>query len=302
MTSTADPQWIIQRWMRRATYASVTVSILLIALKAYAYLVSDSLAMLASLLDSSLDSLSSILNLLAIRHATTPPDSDHRYGHEKAEPLAGLAQAAFILGSSGFLVIEAVQHLITPAPLSDDLTGVWVSLLAIILTAGLLAFQAFVIRISGSMVVTADALHYRADLLTNFAVLISVLATAHLKLPALDAAVGMGIAFVIAHSAIQLFRQAYDQLMDREVPGEIAADVEKIAREHENVRDVHDIRTRMAGSRLFIQMHLELDPEITLMRAHIISDNVESRIRLAFPGCDILIHQDPAGYEMPATA
>ena len=79
------------------------------------------------------------------------------------------------------------------------------------------------------MVVTADALHYRADLLTNFAVLISVLATAHLKLPVLDAAVGMGIAFVIAHSAIQLFRQAYDQLMDREVPGEIAADVEKIA-------------------------------------------------------------------------
>ena len=287
------------RLMRRAAQASVSVALCLIALKLYAYVASDSLAMLGSLLDSSLDALASIVNLFALRHATTPPDSDHRFGHEKAEPLAGLAQAAFILGSSAFLAIEAVQHLIHPQALSEGMIGVWVSAGAIVMTVALLMFQRRVVRITGSMLVTADALHYKADLLTNIAVILSILGTARFNLPAIDAAVGLAIAFLIAQSAVGLGRQAYDQLMDREVSSDLLARIGAIVRAHESVRNVHDIRTRSAGTRIFVQMHLELDPNMTLLRAHEISDAVEADIRAALPNADIMIHQDPAGYEAP---
>lgn len=283
--------------MRRATQASVTVAILLILAKGYAYVVSDSLAMLGSLLDSTLDAVASLVNLFAVRHATTPPDADHRFGHEKAEPLAGLGQAAFILGSAVFLAFEAVQHLIRPAPIGEGAVGVVVSVASILAIFGLLAYQRHVIRKTGSMLVAADALHYKSDLLTNIAVILSLVGTSRLNLPVIDAAVGLAIALVIGHSAVGLFRQAYDQLMDREVSAETLARIRAIVDAQREVRDVHDLRTRMAGSRLFIQLHLELDPEITLLRAHRISDAVEAAILAAFPAADVLIHQDPLGYE-----
>lgn len=285
------------RLMRRATQASVTVAILLILAKGYAYVVSDSLAMLGSLLDSTLDAVASLVNLFAVRHATTPPDADHRFGHEKAEPLAGLGQAAFILGSAVFLAFEAVQHLIRPAPIGEGAVGVVVSVASILAIFGLLAYQRHVIRKTGSMLVAADALHYKSDLLTNIAVILSLVGTSRLNLPVIDAAVGLAIALVIGHSAVGLFRQAYDQLMDREVSAETLARIRAIVDAQPEVRDVHDLRTRMAGSRLFIQLHLELDPEITLLRAHRISDAVEAAILAAFPAADVLIHQDPLGYE-----
>jgi ferrous-iron efflux pump FieF len=298
MISPADRD-MNNRLMRRATQASVMVAVTLMLLKAYAYLISDSLAMLASLLDSGLDFLASAVNLLAVRHATTPPDEDHRFGHEKAEPLASLAQAAFIMGSAGFLGVEAVQHLIRPQALSDGQIGIWVSGVAIVMTIGLLAYQRYVVQKTGSMLVSADALHYKSDLLTNLAVMASLIGTDQFNLPSIDAAAGMAIALVIAHSALAVFRQAYDQLMDREAPDDMARQIDQLARANPHVSDVHDIRTRRAGSRIFVQMHLELDPTITLLRAHEISDAVEISIRQAYPQADIMIHQDPAGYEMP---
>ncbi len=203
------------------------------------------------------------------------------------------------MGSAGFLAVEAVQHLVHPQNLSDGEIGIWVSGGAIILTIFLLIFQRHVIRKTGSMLVSADSLHYKSDLLTNIAVMASLIGTNQLNLPSIDAAAGMAIALVIAHSAVGVFRQAYDQLMDREAPDGLAEQVDRLAREHKDVRDVHDIRTRRAGSRVFVQMHLELDPDISLLRAHEISDLVELTIRQAIPDADVMIHQDPAGYEMP---
>jgi ferrous-iron efflux pump FieF len=288
--------------MRRASQASVSVALLLILLKGYTYLISDSLAMLGSLLDSALDGLASMVNLLAIRQATTPPDSDHRFGHEKAEPLAGLGQAAFILGSAVFLTIEAVQHLLHASPLQNEEIGILVSLVSILLILALLLFQRSVIRRTGSLLVGADALHYKSDLLTNIAVIFSLAGAARWNLPAIDAAMGLAIAFVIGHSAVALFRQAYDQLMDREAPASTRAEIKTLALRHGDVRAVHDIRTRMAGTRMFVQLHLELDPMIPLLRAHKISDEVEAAIINAFPGAEVIIHEDPAGHEMEPEA
>ncbi len=157
------------RLMRRASQASVLVALVLIAAKAYAYATGSSVAMLGSLLDSGLDGLASALNLLAIRQATVPPDSDHRFGHEKAEPLAGLGQAVFILGSAVFLCVEAVEHLIHPVPIENEGIGIAVSLFAIVFIVALLLFQRHVVRRTGSLLVGADALHYKSDLLTNIA-------------------------------------------------------------------------------------------------------------------------------------
>jgi ferrous-iron efflux pump FieF len=162
-----------------------------------------------------------------------------------------------------------------------------------------LAYQRYVVQKTGSMLVSADALHYKSDLLTNLAVMASLIGTDQFNLPSIDAAAGMAIALVIAHSALAVFRQAYDQLMDREAPDDMARQIDLLARANPDVSDVHDIRTRRAGSRIFVQMHLELDPTITLLRAHEISDAVEISIRQAYPQADIMIHQDPAGYEMP---
>jgi ferrous-iron efflux pump FieF len=286
------------RLMQRATKASVAVATLLIVAKAYAYFVSDSLAMLASLLDSSLDFLASAVNLLAVRHATTPPDEDHRFGHEKAEPLASLAQAAFIMGSAGFLAVEAVQHLISPPRIDAADIGIYVSGFAVVITMMLLLFQRHVVKTTGSMLVSADALHYKSDLLTNLAVMASLIGTSRFNLPSIDAAAGLAIALLIANSSVGVFRQAYDQLMDREAPDDLANQIDAIARANPDVLDVHDVRTRRAGSRVFVQMHLELDPGITLLRAHEISDAVEHAVKGHIPEADIMIHQDPAGVEM----
>jgi len=168
---------------------------------------------------------------------------------------------------------------------------------AILLIVGLLSFQRSVIRRTGSLLIRADALHYKSDLLTNVAVILSLAGTARWNLPVIDAAVGFGIAFVIGHSAIALFRQAYDQLMDREVPDRTRNEIKALALRNNDVRAVHDVRTRMAGTRIFVQLHLELDPTISLLRAHHISDDVEAAIIKAFPGAEVMIHQDPAGYE-----
>lgn len=300
-TASADLA-LAHRMMRWATYASVAVATALIAAKAVAWIWTGSVAMLSSLVDSGLDVLASMLNMLAVRHALTPADREHRFGHGKAEALAGLGQSAFILASAGFVLYEAVRRFRDPRPVEQGAFGIGVMLLSIALTLALLFYQRRVVRRTGSLAIGADSLHYQTDLMTNGAVLVGLVLATQFGLRLADPAIAACIAVYIGFSAWIILRGSFDQLMDRELPDEDRARIRAVALGHPEIHNVHEIRTRSSGLQRFIQLHLEMDPALSLVRAHEIADEVEEELKQAFPNAEIFIHQDPAEEIRPANA
>lgn len=289
------------RLMRWATYASVAVAVTLIGAKAVVLAYTGSVALLSSLVDSTLDGVASIVNLVAVGHALTPADREHRFGHGKAESLAALGQAALVAGSAVFLIWAAGSRLIQPAAVSEGAAGIAVMVASMALTGALVAFQHYVVRRTGSLAIAADQLHYKSDFLMN-AVVIAALALAFYGGWILaDPLFAIAIALYILYNAWVIFRGALDQLMDRELPEAQRRQIREIVLGHPDVRQVHDLRTRTSGTRSFIQLHLELDGAMTLYRAHVIADTVEAEIELVFPGAEVIIHQDPAGVEEDLT-
>ncbi len=283
------------RLMRRATYASVAAASALIVVKTVVWLMTGSVSVLSSLLDSLLDAAASIVNLLAVRQALTPADREHRFGHGKAEPLAGLAQSAFIAGSALLLMIEALKRLIHPQPVEHTQLGVAVMAVSIAVTLALVAYQRHVIRRTNSTAIRADQLHYSSDVLVNGGVIVALLAAQWLDAPVLDPVFGAAVGIYIVYGAWRIARLSLDMLMDRELPDEDRRRIRDICLKHPQVRKVHDLRTRVSGPSTFIQMHIELDGGMSLINAHAVSDAVEDKIRAAFPGAEVIIHQDPAG-------
>jgi ferrous-iron efflux pump FieF len=285
--------------MMRVAIAAVGVAALLVAMKTVAYIVTDSIAMMASLADSALDVFASSVNLVAIRHALTPADREHRFGHGKAEPLAGLGQGAFIAGSAAFLVIESVSRFVAPHPIEYPLVGLSVMGVSIATTVILVIAQRIVVDRTGSLAVGADRMHYLGDIVTNAGVVVGIVLSAQFHILIADPLIGLAVAAILAWSALHVFRQSYDQLMDRELPDADRDRIKAIVRAHPDVKSLHDLRTRAAGVRQFIQFHIELEPAMPLVRAHEISDAVEADVLAAFPHADVIIHQDPAGLEQP---
>jgi ferrous-iron efflux pump FieF len=286
-----------ERLKRWATSAAVAVATALIAIKLWAWIATNSVAMLATLVDSALDLVASTLNLLAVRHALTPADREHRFGHGKAEALAGLGQAAFIAGSASFLLFEAMGGIIRPKPVEQSTAGLVVIAASLALTGALVAYQQYVIRRTRSLAIDADRLHYATDIATNLGVVVALVAAGMWGWTIVDPLIGLAIGVVIAYGALKILRGAYDELMDREFDDADRQRIKDIVNRHREVVSLHDLRTRRAGHRSFIQLHLELPPGMTLAEAHRISDEVEDAIRAVFPDAEVLTHQDPAGFE-----
>ena len=285
--------------MRSAAIASLAVSIFLVAIKALAYFGSHSVAVLAALTDSALDLFTSTLNVIAIRSALTPADAEHRFGHGKAEPLAGLAQGAFIAGSASFLIVQAIGRIISPEPVEQGSVALIVMLVSVGAATGLALYQRHVVKVTGSLAISADNMHYWGDVATNAGVILALVLAAGFKMEVADPVIALIVAGVLVWSAWGVFRQSYDQLMDRELPDPERDNIRAVVMRHPEVRNLHDLRTRAAGLHTFIQFHIELDPAISLMRAHEVSDEVEAEICAAFPRAEVIIHQDPAGVETP---
>jgi ferrous-iron efflux pump FieF len=283
--------------MRAAGRASVGVAAILIAIKLFAALETHSVSMLSTLLDSLLDLVASLVNLYAISHAVTPPDAEHRFGHGKAEPLAGMVQVAFILGSSILLLVEVGSHFMHPAPVENALTGIAVMVVSVAITGALILFQRRVMRETGSLAVRADASHYASDFLVNISVIAALILTSTLGWWWIDPLFGLLVALYIAWTAISIGRAALDMLMDREMDDADRTRIKEIVRAHAEVLNMHDLKTRIAGQSRFIQFHVELAPDILLKAAHRISDDVEASLQKAFPGAEIMIHQDPYGVD-----
>ena len=280
------------RLLRLATRASVAVASILILAKAGAWWLSGSVSMLAGLTDSLLDGVTSFLNLLAVHYALRPADSDHRYGHGKAESLSGMAQALFIAVSAVLIAIQAFERLKNPEPIGAPWIGIGVIVLSLILTAGLLLLQHKVIRATGSTAVRADSLHYRSDLLLNGSILLA-LVLASFGWPQVDAWFGLGISVYILWSAIQIGRESFAVLMDEELSPDISQHMLELACGVPGVLGAHDLRTRISGNRWFVQLHLELPGELTLSVAHDLSDQAADAIHAAYPRAEVLVHADP---------
>lgn len=278
---------------QRATYASVTVAVILIIVKVGAWAETGSVAILSSLVDSLLDAFASIVTLFAVRHSLVPADEEHRFGHGAAEPLAALAQSAFIAGSSVLLLVQAGERLLHPKPLEATEIGVSVMVFSIVATLLLVSFQTYVIRKSESLAIKADSIHYKGDLFANVGVIGAILLTDMLGWIYADALFGLGIAIFLIWSAKSVAMEAYDMLMDRELPDEERDRIKEIALFHSDVLSIHDLRTRRSGPYRFVQMHLEFNGQLTLNRTHAVADAVEQQIMAEFPGAQVIVHQDP---------
>jgi ferrous-iron efflux pump FieF len=278
--------------LRFATGASVTVAGVLIVGKLGAWLATGSVTVLASLVDSLMDALASVINLMAVRYSLQPADDEHRFGHGKAEALAGLGQATFIAGSALFLLLEAINRLLHPEPLEAVAVGIGVMAFAIVATLVLLGIQRHVIRLTGSTAIRADSLHYATDLITN----LSTIAALFLALAGwhgADPLFALALAGYILYSAFGIGREAIELLMDRELPDETRDRIRELAYARPEVLGVHDLRTRQAGHQYFVQLHIELHDDLPLREAHAAADAVEDAIRAAFPGAEVIVHQDP---------
>jgi ferrous-iron efflux pump FieF len=290
--TTQDESGKLMRW---ATYASVAVAFILIIIKMMAYVFTGSVAILSSLIDSFLDLIASAINLFAVKHALVPADDDHRYGHGKAEAIAGLAQAAFITGSSVFLIFEAINRFYHQQPVENGMVGIGVMLVTITLTAVLVKFQRYVVKESGSIAITADSLHYVGDLLLNSSVIVALILSIYFDWPIADPIFALLIAAFILNSAWQIGKQSLAQLMDQELPDDVREQIKAIALQHSEVLNLHELRTRSSGRQYFIQLHLEMDGELKLKEVHKIAHQVEIEICKEFPNAEVIIHQDMEG-------
>ncbi len=283
--------------MRWATYASVSVAAVLIVTKVVAWVLTDSVSLLSTLIDSLLDAAASVINLVAVRHALQPADDEHRFGHGKAEPLAGLAQSAFIVGSALFLIFESIERIAHPTMIVNPEIGYSVMVFSIVVTVGLVMFQRYVVRKSGSLAISADSLHYQTDVMINGSVFLSIFLASELGMTLADPIFAIGIALFISYTAWKIGMEALNILMDHELPYDDRRKIIEIACAQDGVEGVHDLRTRFSGTQVFIQMHVEMDGDMPLRRAHEIADVVELEVGAAFPNSEVIVHQDPEGIE-----
>lgn len=283
---------IYDRLVKRSTTFSICFALLLIAIKFVSWWITDSYSLLVSLFDSSMDFLASGLNFILIRYALKPPDDDHLFGHGKAESLAALAQSAFIIGSVIFLLFNSIKLVIHPTPVNYPIVGIIISSVSTVLTFALVSYQRHVIKLTGSNAIEADMLHYSADLLMNIAVIIA-LSLSWIGIVYADGVLALLIGGYIFFHAIKIMFVALQDLLDKALPESDNQKIYELAMSFSDIHGVHDIKTRRSGPITFVQLHIELDDNMPLVKAHAIADKLEKMVANQFSPAEVIVHQDP---------
>lgn len=284
------------RLLKQATYASVATASVLILAKLIVWFMTGSMSLLATLLDSTMDVLASLITLFAVRIAITPADDDHHFGHGKAEQLAVLAQSAFIGGSAVVLLLNTLDRITGDELIvENESAGIAVMIFSLVATMALLAFQRHVIKKTDSPAIKSDSLHYQVDLLTNIAVLLA-LAGSGLGYPQMDNILALLIGAYMLFSVRSLAWEAIQQLMDQALPEEDLREIERRALSIDGVLGIHNVRTRVSGTTPFIEMHLDLLADITLDDAHEIGARAKRAVLEYLPDADVMFHLDPVGH------
>ncbi|MCP4789361.1 MAG: cation diffusion facilitator family transporter [Gammaproteobacteria bacterium] len=281
-----------QQLVKLATWASILTAIFLIILKTWAWQTTASVSLLASLLDSLMDAAASIINFFAVRYAMIPADEDHRFGHGKAEALAGLAQAGLIGLSVIWLFVQSIDRILNPQAIVHTDIGIAIMLVSIVATAALVLGQRYVVERTQSNAVAADSLHYLSDLLMNASVIVALLLSVW-GWQGADAWLAIVIGFYVLHSAWEIGIQSMHLLLDRELEEADRTLISNSVLQHEGVLGMHDLRTRQSGYTKFAQLHLELPDSMPLIEAHAIADAVEASIMNAIPNAEVIVHLDP---------
>lgn len=284
-------------WRKKGAIASVSVASFLVVAKIIAYLNTGSIALMTSLVDSAIDLIASSITLFSVIRAALPPNKKHRYGFDKIESLAAMAQAIFIFSSAGYILYQSVERLVTPQEIFKLDVALWVMVLSIFMTMALIKFQNYVIVKTRSVAIKADSLHYKGDLLMNTAVIISLVITQYTGLVKVDAIFGVLVAVILLKSSYDIFKEALGVLIDRELSEEERQTIISLVKEHHEVTDVHDLRTRHSGYRTFIEFHMEVYGGMDLFKVHDITEEIEREIYDKFPDADILIHPEPHGID-----
>ncbi|MDO7629869.1 MAG: cation diffusion facilitator family transporter, partial [Loktanella sp.] len=251
---------------------SVTVALVLVIAKLWAFGETGSLSIAATLADSAMDLMMSLGGLVAIIYAAKPADDDHNFGHTSAEDLAALGQSIFILISATVIAVAAILRLLdrnVSLP-EREASGMVVIVFSIVITIALVLWQRRVAKQTGNRVVAADSLHYLGDLIPNVGALIALWASAKFGIGQIDSIVALAAAALLAFGAMRIGKAAFDALMDRQADTGMIAGIEDITRDFEGVHGFHDLKTRVAGSRVFVNLHIELDGTQTLEDAHAI--------------------------------
>ena len=287
---------------QRAALASVAVASVLLVAKLVAVSHTGSTAMLGSLADTGLDLIASLVTLLGVRVAATPADHNHRFGHGKAEALASLFQVALIAVAAAAIGWRALHQFSGGGAVAGADYGIGVSVVALVLSFALIAYQRRVIAQTGSMAIGTDSLHYQSDLILNLSVIAALALEQYAGIRGADPFFGLAIALWLAWGAWTSANRAIDQLMDHEWPAAERQHFLKIAAQHPELKGIHDLRTRSSGAQRFVQFHVWVDPDMTVAEAHRVMDEVEARLEKEFPGVEILIHPDPEGHVDPLAA
>lgn len=283
------------RLTRGAAYASISMALFLSALKLWAVWRTDSTAMLGSLADTGLDLVASVATLVGVWIAAQPADREHRFGHGKAEALSSMFQVVLIALSATGIAVRAVSQLLAGERVAAADEGVVVSLVAILATFALLAWQRYVIRRTGSLAIRTDNVHYKSDLFLNLGVIAALVLDRYAGVAGADPVFGLAIAVWLAWGAWRASSEAIDHLMDKEWPADRRDQFLAVLARHPELRGVHDLRTRTSGAHDFVQFHAMVDGAMTVAEAHRVMDELESRIEREFPGVEVLIHPDPEG-------
>jgi ferrous-iron efflux pump FieF len=276
-----------------AGIASISVAVILVSAKSWAWAATGSLAVAASVIDSALDLVVSAANLAAILYAAKPADEDHRFGHHSIEDIAAMAQAVIVTLAAVMLAWRGIERLLTPEPLASEGAGIAVMLFSIAVTSALVWWQRWVARRTGSKVVSADSLHYLSDLMPAVGGIVALGASALFGIVILDSLFSMVAAVFLMRGAWKIGSEAFAALMDREAPPEVEARIAATVAEFPEIRGYHDLKTRVSGTRTFVQIHIELDGSQTLTQAHAIGARLRRRILAEVPGSEVIVHKDP---------
>ena len=281
--------------IRYASYSSVLAALVIVVLKFYGWAITNSSSFFTSLIDSLLDITTSLVNIVAIRFALAPPDNNHRFGHEKIQDLAVFAQSSFFMGAGFFALIQVARDSYHGQNVSNHDKGMFIMILVSIVTFVLLGFQTYVLKKTKSKIISVDRFHYIFDLLTNLSVIVCLYISETYIYA--DSILGGIISIFIITGAFGFLRYSIKNLIDQECDDEEKAKIIAVLKTFSEIKGAHDLKTRRAAEKYFIQVHLEMDPNITLMEAHGITDKISDKIKESFKNSEIIIHQDPHGFE-----
>ena len=275
-----------------ASLSSIMMALLLVMAKMLVWFFSNSITILASMTDSMMDLVTSVINYIAVRFAIKPPDEDHNYGHAKIEALAGLAQCAFISASAIFLLVSSINRYFNPVQLTNIDLGIYVTVLSLILTLFVVVFQTYVIKKTDSQIIAADRLHCQSDLYSNLAIIVSLLICSS-GYEIADVIFALLITVYIAHGVYGIGVRSLNVLLDKKISNHLINDITSIMLATPGVLGLHEMRTRRVGNYIYIQVHMCIDRNISLEEAHAIASTAQKAVLCKYSQADILIHMDP---------